>query len=141
MGRPKVPYRGLKPKEMRDSVWVRIVEAWKNDLSDREAAFYASEISDVHIKESDIKEMLHDYPEIEELKLNLQDGLITKAKMNVSDYVEAKDKSMTKWLLERKRAEEYSTKSAVAFEGAVVELTIEEKRKKLDDMLKDFGDE
>lgn len=141
MPKPKAEYGGLKPPLMKIAVWNRIIEAWRNGMSDREAAFYASEISSVHIKESDLKEMMEENPEIEDLRNNLQDSLMSKAKLNVAEAIDGKNMAMTRWLLERKRADEYSTKSAVAFEGAVVELTIEEKKKKLDEMMKDFGNE
>ena len=44
------------------------------------------------------------------------------------------------WYLERKAADEFSTKSAVAFEGAVVELSLEEKEEALKRLVETFGD-
>jgi hypothetical protein len=40
--------------------------------------------------------------------------------------------------LERKASDEFSTKSAVAFEGAVVELSLDEKQKALEQLLETF---
>ena len=43
-----------------------------------------------------------------------------------------------RWYLERKAADEFSTKQAVAFEGAVIELSLEEKEKKLKELVEEF---
>lgn len=133
--RPKTPYAGLKPVDMPPRVWTAIVEAWQNGLSDREAAFSASEVSPTYIRESDIKKMIKDEPEIGMLRENLQAKLLAKAKKNISQKIEAGDVATAKWLLERKAADEYSTKSAVAFEGGVVALSIEDKMKAMDDFM------
>lgn len=138
MARKSVSYRGLKPDNMRESVWNRIIEAWRNGLSDREAAFYASEISSTYIKESDIKQMIEDDPDIGMLRDNLVSGLLSKAKMNMAEALESGDMSATKWYLDRKGADEFSTKSAIAFEGAAIELSIEDKAKALDKLMEDF---
>ena len=133
-----VPYRGLKPKSVSDEAWTIIVEAWENGLSDREASFRASKEGNVRIKESDIKKWMKDNPDIADLKEHLQVQLIGNAKLLISESIRNGDVKTAKWYLERKASNEFSTKSAVAFEGAVVELTLEEKEKALKEMWEKF---
>lgn len=139
MAQIKVPYRGMCPKDVRPKVWKSVVEAWQNGLSDREAAFFASKDSDIAIKESDIKRWMKENPDIAELKDHLQTELLSISKLNVREAIENGDIRTSKWYLERKAAEEFSTKSAVAFEGAVVDLTIEEKERRMKEFMKQFG--
>ena len=84
-----------------------------NGLSDREAAFRASREGD----------------------------LISTAKMTVSKSLKKGDIKTAKWYLERKAADEFSTKSAVAFEGGVIELSLEEKEKALKELVEKFDNE
>lgn len=140
MSQIKIPYKGMCPKEVNTKVWKAVVEAWQNGLSDREAAFYASKNSDVAIKESDIKKWIKDNPDIGELKDHLQSELLSLSKLNIREAIENGDIRTSKWYLERKASEEFSTKSAVAFEGAVVDLTLEEKEKEMRKFLSQFGE-
>lgn len=138
-GRKPIPYAAYKPLGMKDEAWRQIIEAWRNGLSDREAAFMASEATGVYIKESELKEMVEADPDLERLRDDLGSQLLSRAKMNVADAINANDKTMTRWLLEKKSPNEYASKSAIAFEGAVVELTIEEKQKMVDEFLSNLG--
>ena len=65
--------------------------------------------------------------------------LINAARATVADAVMSGDVKAAKWYLERKAAEEFSTKQAVAFEGAVIELSIEDKEKALKDMVDKYN--
>ena len=139
MSNVKVPYMGLKPKEISNTAWRTIVEAWQNGLSDREAAFRASRNSKNFIKASDIQRWFRENPDIEELKLFLLDDLLSESKMTVADSIRCRDVRTAKWFLERKAPNEFSTKAAIAFEGAAVELTLEEKEKKMQEFMDGFG--
>ena len=141
MSRSKVPYIGVKPNNVREKVWIAIVDAWENGLSDREASFRASRDSGVFVKESDIKQMLKDYPEVASLKDFLHADIVSNAKLNIAEQIRNGSVTTSKWYLERKAADEFSTKSAVAFEGATVELSIEEKREKMEEFMSGFGGE
>lgn len=141
MSRSKVPYIGVKPQGVREKVWTAIVDAWENGLSDREASFRASRDSGVFVKESDIKQMLKDYPEVASLKDFLHADIVSNAKLNIAEQIRNGSVTTSKWYLERKAADEFSTKSAVAFEGAAVELSIEEKREKMEEFMSGFGGE
>lgn len=128
----------LKPKEIADATWSAIIEAWENGLSDREASFRASRLGFDTVKADDIRKWCKENPEIGELRANLQSDLLSSAKLTVADSLREGDIKTAKWYLERKAADEFSTKSAVAFEGAVVELSLEEKERKLQEMMEKF---
>ena len=134
-----VPYESLKPNNVDAEVWSTVVEAWENGLSDREAALMASRNSDEMIKASDIAMWKKKNPEIAELQAFLEVSLRADAKLNIKDAIKAGKTKVSQWYLERKAADEFSTKSAVAFEGAVVELSLEEKEKALKELVETFG--
>lgn len=136
-----IPYKGYKPADVDDKVWSAVIEAWENGLSDREASFRASKKTDEPVKASDIKQWKKGNRDIAELCEMLKDDLKATAKINVRKYLKAEDDKMTRWYLEHKCPEEFSTKSAVAFEGAVIELTLEEKEKALKEMMENFDAE
>ena len=131
MSRSKVPYIGIKPPNVREKVWIAVVDAWENGLSDREASFRASRDSGIFIKESEIREWRKDYPEVDALRDFLHSDITSNAKLNIRADIRNGNVSTSKWYLERKASDEFSTKSAVAFEGATVELSMEDKREKM----------
>lgn len=141
MARSKVPYIGIKPKGVREKVWIAVVDAWTNGLSDRDASFRASQDSGVFVRESEIKEWRNDYPEVDALRDFLHSDIVANAKLNIAERIKSGDVTTSKWYLERKAADEFSTKSAVAFEGAAIELSMEDKEKKVEEFMEQFGDE
>lgn len=136
---PKVPYSDRKPNDVSDAVWTSVVQAWENGLSDREAALITTKETGEIVKSSDIALWKKNDPEIAELQAFLEVYLRARAKLNVKNDIEIGKSKTSQWYLERKAADEFSTKSAVAFEGAVVELTLEEKEKALKDLVETFG--
>lgn len=139
MARAKVPYKAIKPKGVQEKVWIAVVDAWTNGLSDREASFRASMDGQVFVKESDIKKWRNEYPEVDALRDFLHSDITSNAKLNIRADIANGNVSTSKWYLERKAADEFSTKSAVAFEGAAVELSIEEKKEKMAEFMNEFG--
>lgn len=139
MGRKKVPYAGLKPENVKNAEWIAVIEAWENGLSDREAAFRAAKIPGCHIKVSDIKRWMADNPDIADLREYLHSELVSTAKLNIANRMRAGDLGTSKWFLERKAADEFSTKAAVAFEGAVAGISLEDKEKQMQEFMKQFG--
>lgn len=139
MPRVKTPYSGLRPKGMKEAVWREIVSAWENGLSDREAAFRASRDSNVHITEAEIREIVETNPNVSGLKDFLQSDIVSRAKLNIADSIKEGNISTSKWYLERKAADEFSTKAAIAFDGAVIGATMEEKEEKFNELLESFG--
>ena len=134
-----LPYAGFKPKKVKDEVWRAVISAWENGLTDREAAFRASKYTDTPLTADDIRAWKKENPQISELCEMLKDDIKATAKTNVKKFLDAGDDKMSRWYLEHKCPEEFSTKSAVAFEGAVIELSLEEKEKALKDLVETFS--
>lgn len=139
MSRQKTPYTAYRPKHINEAAWREIVMAWENGLSDREASFRASRDSGIYITEAELKEIVANSPEISALRDFLRSDIVSNAKLNIAESIREGSVSTSKWYLERKAADEFSTKAAVSFEGAVVGLTMEEKQKEIDKLLEDFG--
>ncbi len=133
-----IPYSHLKPKNVDNDVWTIVVEAWENGLSDREASLMVSRKLQKLVKATEIAQWKKDNPEVAELQAFLEVAVRTDAKLTVADAIRAGRVKSAEWYLERKAADEFSTKSAVAFEGAVVELSLEEKDKALKDLVETF---
>ena len=133
-----IPYSHLKPKNVDNDVWTIVVEAWENGLSDREASLRVSRKLQKLVKATEIAQWKKDNPEVAELQAFLEVAVRTDAKLTVADAIRAGRVKSAEWYLERKAADEFSTKSAVAFEGAVVELSLEEKDKALKDLVETF---
>ena len=138
MSTKKIPYKNIKPKSVDDDVWFYVVEAWENGLSDREAAYYASKKTGIMVKPSDITSWKKANPEVGELQAFIEVYLRSESKLVIADAIKSGKHKVAQWYLERKAADEFSTKSAVAFEGAVIELSLEEKEKALKDMMETF---
>lgn len=135
-------FMNKKPKEMTDAAWTVLIEAWENGLSDREASFRIEKLTGEEISAEAIRQMCKDYPEVGELRANLLSDLLSSAKLTIAETLRDKDSKenvkTARWYLERKAADEFSTKQAVAFEGAVIELSLEEKEKKLKELVEEF---
>lgn len=142
MPRVKTPYRKLKPKEITDLTWRILVEAWENGLSDREVALRLCKESRAdQMSATEIRKMINANPDVADLKATLAMELITASKLTVADAVKDGDIKTAKWYLERKAADEFSTKQAVALESAVIDLTIEDKEKALKRMIEGFEED
>lgn len=139
MSRQKTPYSAYRPKDINEAAWREIISSWEDGLSDREAAFRASREGNMLITESDLKKYLQNYPEVADLKDYLQSDVLSMAKKNIAESIRNGSVTTSKWLLERKAPNEYSSKAAVSFEGAVIGLTMEEKQAELDKLLESFG--
>lgn len=134
-----------KPEKVDASVWEIVVEAWENGLSDNEAAFRVQKLLGVDLKAEEIRKWCKDYPDtVGELRASLLNDLLSDTKLVIAKTIrDPKNKEQIKtarWYAERKGADEFSTKQAVAFEGAVVELSLEEKEKALKDLVAKFHD-
>ncbi|MBQ1571868.1 MAG: hypothetical protein IIZ78_12130 [Clostridiales bacterium] len=128
-----------KPEKVAADVWEIVVEAWENGLSDNEAAFRVQKLLGVDLKAKEIREWCKEYPEVGELRACLQNDLLTTTKLVIADTLRDRNNKecikTARWYAERKGADEFSTKQAVAFEGAVVELSLEEKERKLQELV------
>ena len=82
MSRQKVPFVKVKPKKVKDAVWSMVVEAWENGLSDREASFRVQKFLGEDLKADDIRFWCKDYPEVGELRANLQNDVLMNSKIS-----------------------------------------------------------
>lgn len=133
-------YSALKPKGISDGAWLALIDAWENGFNDREAAYYATKASRCSVLLPDLKRWMKENPDLEKLRDHLVNGLTMTAKMNIAREINSGNAAMSKWYLERKSPEEFSTRSSANFEG-VVELSLEEKQKELSKLIKEFRDE
>lgn len=134
MSRQSIKYPKYKPNNINDLTWRALIEAWENGLSDREAAFHVQKKGGTLTAE-DIQTLIVDNPELGELKVALASDLLSLAKGTIAEALREGDIKTAKWYAERKGADEFSTKQAVALEGAVIELSIEEKRQATKDYI------
>lgn len=145
MSRKKIPeetkdqyWFAYKPVDIDNATWMSIIDSWTNGLSDREAAFRASRSgSKVTVKQ--LQEMKLQCSEIADLCEFLQTSLVTDSKLNIAEAIRRGDKSTSKWLLERKAPEEFSSKAALKVEAAVAELSMEDKEKQISELMAQFG--
>lgn len=131
-------YLGLKPKDVKEDVWCAVIEAWKNGLSDREAAFRASAYTEIQVKASDIQTWKRENSDIKELCEMLKDDIKATAKINVKNLLDNGDDKTSRWYLEHRCPEEFSTKAAVAFEGAAIEVSLDDKDKALKELVEQY---
>ena len=131
-------YLAYKPEDLSNEAWQEIISSWQDGLSDREAAIRASRKEEFLITEGDLREYLEANPEVADLKDYLQSDVVSMAKKNIAKSVREGSVSTSKWLLERKAANEYSTKASLNFENAVIGLTMAEKQAEMDKFLDSF---
>lgn len=131
-----------KPEKVAADVWETVIEAWENGLSDNEAAFRVQKLLGIDLKADEIRGWCKDFPEVGELRASLQNDLLSDTKLviakTIRDDSNKEQIKTARWYAERKGADEFSTKSAVAFEGAVVELSLAEKEKALEEKMAEF---
>lgn len=132
-------YLAYKPEDMPVEAWEEILSSWENGLSDREASFRASRDNNFYITEAQIREIYENDVRVADLRDFLRTDLVSQAKLNIAKSIREGSVSTTKWFLERKAPEEYSSKSAVAFEGAVVAVSMDEKEAEMDKFLEGLG--
>lgn len=138
MASKKVPYKAIKPDWMTDHAWTEIITAWENGLSDREASFRASRDGEVYITETELKELVASDPRIADIRDFLHTDIVAQAKLNIAESLREGSVATAKWYLERKASDEFSSKASVAFDATVVEVSMEDKQKKLEEALENF---
>lgn len=133
-------YDALKPGGMSTEVWNFIVEAWENGLSDREAAMRAMRETDFQITPYDIQKMVKENADIAQLKDFLSADITSQARLNIVNEIRDGNVAISKWYLERKAPDEFSSKAAVQFEGAVTPVSIEEKQEEMERFMRQFDE-
>lgn len=109
-----------RPTVMTKTMIGKLEMLFAQGLSDREACLVAN------ISPSTLYDYCNENPEFAERKELLKEQPKITAKLNVAEAIEKKDIDMSKWYLERKAKDEFSTKQ---------EISGDIKIKKLEDLL------
>ena len=97
-----------RPTVMTEETLRKLEHAFINGLSDREACLYAD------IGTTTLYEYCNDNPDFSERKEMLKEQVKMKAKFNISEAINNNDADMSKWYLERKARDEFSTKQEIS---------------------------
>lgn len=96
-----------RPTVMTEEVVDKLTYAFSKGLSDREACLY------VGISTTTLYDYCNDNPDFAERKELLKEQPKIKAKMNICEALEYKDVDISKWYLERRAKDEFSTKQEI----------------------------
>ena len=105
-----------RPTVMTDDVLDKLEMLFAKGLTDREACLIAD------INPSTLYNYCNDHPEFLERKELLKEQIKTQAKLNVAEAIEKKDIDMSKWYLERKAKDEFSTKQEISGDISIIRL-------------------
>ena len=109
-----------RPTVMTAEMIEKLEMLFAKGLSDREACLIAD------INPSTLYNYCNENPEFSERKELLKEKIKIQAKLNIAESIEKKDIDDSKWYLERKAKDEFSTKQ---------EISGDIKVKKLEDLL------
>lgn len=97
-----------RPTVMTQEMIDKLEMLFAKGLTDREACLIAN------IHPSTLYDYCNENPEFTERKELLKEQVKTQAKLNVAEAIENNDKDTSKWYLERKAKDEFSTKQEVS---------------------------
>lgn len=97
-----------RPTVMTEEVLQKLEYAFMRGLSDVEACLYAN------IATSTLYNYCNDNPYFMERKEELKKYPTAQAKLNVTEAIENGDTDISKWYLERRAKDEFSTKQEIA---------------------------
>lgn len=96
-----------RPTVMTEKVLQKLESAFMRGLSDREACLLAN------IGTTTLYNYCEENPEFGERKELFKEQLKTQAKLNIAEAIQNKDIDLSKWYLERKAKDEFSTKTEI----------------------------
>lgn len=102
-----------RPTIFDEKMLQKLTMAFANGLTDREACLF------VWISNSSLYNYCKEFPEFLEQKEALKRKPIIKAKLNIVEKLNQKDLETSKWYLERKAKEEFSTKQEIDVDADV----------------------
>jgi hypothetical protein len=105
-----------RPTVMTEEVLRKLEYAFFKGLNDVEACLYAD------IGTTTLYDYCKDNPEFAERKEELKKHPAAQAKINVAEAIENKDTDISKWYLERKAKDEFSTKQTIDGDIKVTKL-------------------
>ena len=93
------------PTKVTPAAIAKLEQAYSNDMTDEEACLYAG------ISTTSLYNYQKKNPEFVERKQHLKNALALHAKNNIAKKIHKGDESISKWWLERRRKEDYSTRA------------------------------
>ena len=105
-----------RPTVMTKDVLDKLELLFAKGLTDREACLIAD------INPATLYNYCNEHPDFLERKELLKEQIKTQAKLNVAEAIEKKDIDMSKWYLERKAKDEFSTKQEISGDIKVKKL-------------------
>lgn len=130
-GRPKKKHAGGRPTVMTEAVIQKLEYGFAKGLTDAQCCDFAD------ISPATLYSYCKENPKFSERKELLKERPTIKAKFNVAEALENGDIDMSKWYLERRAKEEFSTKQDIGISGSVNNpfegLSTDELRKLIDD--------
>lgn len=131
-------YENLMPKGADKEIFEKILEAWREGLSDREACFHASPDMKFTIKE--LREWYAEEPRLFDLRDGLKGGRLTKARRVVNKAIDEGNEKTARWFLEKKAPEEFGTKAQISID-APIEVSVVDKEAEMRAFMEQFGEE
>ena len=96
-----------RPTVMTEETIQKLEYAFMKGLTDLEACLYAD------ISKSTLYNYCEENPSFMDRKELLKEQVKMRAKLNISEAIENNDKDTSKWYLERKAKDEFSTKQEI----------------------------
>ena len=100
--------KGGRPTVMTDEVVAKLEYGFMRGLNDTEACCYAG------ISRQAFYDYIQRNPEFADRKEELKSHPSTKAKLNITEAIESGNEELSRWWLERKNKQEFSTKQEIA---------------------------
>ena len=105
-----------RPTVMTEAMIGKLELLFAKGLSDREACLIAD------ISTTALYDYCTEHPEFAERKELLKEKVKIKAKLNIAESIENKDIDDSKWYLERKARDEFSTKQEISGDLKITKL-------------------
>lgn len=135
-------YGKYKPEKVTEKTWEIVIESWENGLSDKEACFRVLKQTGKELTTAEMRRWYVENGKVQELRDMLRDQIITSARLVIKESIEKdKNEKTARWLLEHKAADEFSTKAAIAFERAAIEISVADKEENLKQFMEQFNAE
>lgn len=103
----RTKHPGGRPESITPEVLAKLESGFMNGFTDCEACLFAD------INPSTLYRYIDSHPEFSKRKEQLKKSPLIKAKLNINKALQDKDKDISKWYLERKAKDEFSTRSEV----------------------------
>lgn len=130
-------YEHLRPTKLDKKIYDKLIEAWSNGLSDREALFFAC--PDMSITLDDLQRMYIEKPDLVILKEGLKGKLVSKARTVVKEAIDKGNEKTARWYLEKKAPDEFGTKAQIEVQQPI-SVSIEDKRKEMEAFMEQFNE-